>query len=87
MFIFSELSQHRRAYLVLACILTLFAAAMWMVWPYHEWQRLLILLFSASYFSWGVITHVHSTKLTPYVLKEYAAVSILGGLLLLLLTF
>lgn len=82
-----ELRQHPLAYGVLfalMCTLILFSA---MFWQSRLLLRFGFLLFTVGYFVWGVITHSRSNTVTLSVMAEYAGVAILGGLLLLLLTF
>ena len=87
MYIWKELTQHTLAYTVLLLILAtgVFAYLNWGETALH--QQIIIAVLSVSYFLWGVVTHLKTDHITKSVVMEYAAISILGGLLLLLLTF
>lgn len=87
MFLLREVADHKLPYIILASMLLLFVGLLKITWTNLFLFRIVIIFFAAGYFTWGVTTHVHTRKLTPFVLQEYAAVAILGGLLLLLLTF
>jgi hypothetical protein len=87
MYIWKELTQHTLAYAVLLLILgaSIFAYLNWSETALH--QQIIIAAVSVSYFLWGVVTHLKTDQITKGVVMEYAAISLLGGLLLLLLTF
>lgn len=84
----SRISQtHLVAYVILLLLLGTGMAFFAHSWPSKLQERWAIAVLSIGYFIWGVVTHVRTKKLTSYVVKEYAAVAFLGGLVLLLLTF
>lgn len=87
MYIFRELSQHRLAYSILILILGTSMAAYLFWGDSRANQQIIILTLTISYFVWGIVTHLKSDHLTRYVIQEYAGIAVLGGLLLLLLTF
>lgn len=87
MFLLKEVAEHKVPYTVLACLLLLFVGLLTITWTNLFLFRIVIIFFAVGYFTWGITTHVHTRKLTPFVMQEYAAVAVLGGLLLLLLTF
>ena len=83
----SEILKHKGAYIVLVIGLVIFAVSYMMVWPDKVLERIAIAGLAVGYFSWGLLTHVKSKRLTGFVVQEYAAISLLGALILLLLTF
>lgn len=87
MYVLHELSKHKLAYFLLCLILGLGIAAylFWGETTLH--QQIVIVALSCSYFLWGILTHLKSEHITRYVIQEYAGIAVLGGLLLLLLTF
>ncbi len=81
-----EFNQHRVAYVVLVLGLIMLTLVFVGVWPSHVWQRVVVLMMSFFYFSWGVITHVKTRSITRQVVLEYLGISLLTGLSLLLIT-
>lgn len=81
-----ELGRHKIAYLVLLIGIAVFVFYFFAVWPNRVSQRILSGLFVSFYFLWGIISHVKSSRLTPIVLMEYFAASLLVGILLFLVT-
>ncbi|MBW7955668.1 hypothetical protein H3C66_02950 [Patescibacteria group bacterium] len=81
-----ELQKHQLAYTVLTIGFLLFIATFLAVWPSRELQRIAIVGLVIFYFLWGVFAHVKSTSFTRRVALEYGAVSVLGGMFLLILT-
>lgn len=82
-----EIKKHTIAYLCLLLLMAIFLGWIWYSWPNKVSERLGIVGLAVGYFCWGSITHVKSKKITIFVLQEYLAISLLGALLLLLLTF
>jgi len=82
-----ELLHHKLAYLILAGGLSLLILGFLAVWPDRILQRVLIGVLTIFYFGWGSITHLHTAALTKRVIYEYAAMSLLAGTLLMLITF
>ncbi len=82
-----ELARHRVAYSVLLLLLFLFGVGIFGAWPNREMQRYLIVGLAASYFVWGIVTHVKSDSITSRVVIEYGIVSLLAGAFLTLMTF
>lgn len=82
-----ELRRHKKAYLALAIGLLSLGGLFFLAWPDRAQQRWLALALILFYFFWGVTTHVKTERLTPQVVLEYLAVSLLAGLLLFLITF
>jgi hypothetical protein len=82
-----EYQKHKLAYAVLFAGLTLFVAAFLGFWPNHGLQRAATLAVMLFYFVWGCISHVKTESLSRKVVLEYAGVSLLGGVALLILTF
>jgi hypothetical protein len=81
-----ELLRHKLAYFSLILGLVGMTILFLAVWPNLALQRGVVVLMSVYYFSWGIITHVKTDHITRKVLYEYAGISILAGLLLLLIT-
>lgn len=81
-----ELLHHKIAYLVLTLGLVIATLTFLAVWPDKTLQRIVIVALVVFYFLWGTITHLHTTTLTKRVVYEYAAISLLAGTLLLLIT-
>lgn len=81
-----ELKKHQVAYIVLFLGLAAFLVIFLGVWPNRDVQRLAIIGVTVFYFLWGVLTHVKTTAFTKRVAFEYGAVSLLGGIFLLILT-
>ena len=82
----SFLSKHRIAYLLLLAALLVFAFFFSRNWSNKLLQRYLAVAMGVFYFLWGALTHVKRKKFTSEVLFEYLAVSMLGVLLLILIT-
>jgi hypothetical protein len=82
-----EINQHKGAYLILVIGLVVFAVAYLNLWPDAVMERIVIAALAVGYFIWGILTHVKTKRLTAFVIQEYAAVALLGALVLLLLTF
>jgi hypothetical protein len=81
-----ELSQHRLAYAILILGMTLITIAFLGVWPDRWLQRGVILIMVVFYTLWGTVTHLHADRVTKRVISEYACMSLLAGVLLLLVT-
>lgn len=81
-----ELKKHKLAYLTLFSGFVIFLLFFLGVWPNRDLQRFAVICLMFFYFVWGVVTHVKTTTFTKRVAYEYAAVSILGGIFLLILT-
>lgn len=81
-----ELLHHKVAYFLLIGGLLLLTLIFLAVWPDRMLQRVVIVLITAFYFSWGAITHLHTTSLSKRVIYEYASMSLLAGTLLMLIT-
>jgi hypothetical protein len=81
-----ELGRHKLAYFILLLGIGIFILYFFAVWPNRVYQRVLSGLFVGFYFLWGIMAHVKSNRLTPRVLLEYFAASLLIGTLLFLVT-
>lgn len=81
-----EILKHKWAYGILLVALLSFTFGFFSVWPNRVYQRTLVIIFSAFYFIWGLVTHVKSRKLNQQVVMEYLAISLLTGVLLFLVT-
>lgn len=82
-----EVQNHKLAYFFLIAGLAAFVWGYASVWPNQTMERVMIAGLTLGYFLWGITTHVKSKRLTGFVVQEYAAIAVLGGLVLLLLTF
>lgn len=83
----SNIKTHQLAYAVLFLGLGVFTLLFLHVWPDKKLQQLTVIGVAVFYFLWGVVTHVKTKRVTHRVVLEYAAVSILAAVLLLLVTF
>jgi len=83
---FKELRKHPLAYTVLILGLLIGTVFFLAAWPSIFHQRLVVVGLALFYFGWGIATHVKTTELTRQVVIEYAAASVLGMTILLLLT-
>jgi hypothetical protein len=82
-----EIARHRYAYIFLGLGITVLIGLYMGAWPDRNWQRVIAVTFSAFYIIWGLITHVKSSHLTRNIIYEYLGIGILGGAILMLLTF
>ncbi len=82
-----EFKKHSTAYLTLLVFLVSFVLLFMHFWPDRTKQRVLSVVLMVCYFSWGVVTHTKTKRLTKSVVLEYLAVSLLAGVILILLTF
>lgn len=82
-----EFKAHPIAYAILVVCIGLFIASFLWVWPDHVLERVVIAAFATFYFFWGLCTHNAKKQMTSRLVSEYAIVSILGAVLLLMLTF
>lgn len=82
-----ELTTHPLAYSVLLAGTVLFVLSFFAVWPEPMLERLVIAAYAVFYFTWGVVTHYSKRQATGLLIQEYGLVSLLGALLLLMLTF
>lgn len=81
-----ELKKHKYAYTILVMGLLTAVTFFLGVWPDRFKQRLVVLALGFFYFIWGISTHFKSTHLTREIVYEYLGASILGVIVLLLLT-
>jgi uncharacterized membrane protein YjjP (DUF1212 family) len=81
-----EIRKHRWSYLILILGMSLIAIAFLGVWPDRWLQRAVIAVMVVFYTAWGTITHLHADHITKRVISEYASMSLLAGILLLLVT-
>jgi hypothetical protein len=81
-----ELAKHTIAYLILVTGLTLIVFGFLAVWPNRVAQRYMVLILCAFYLAWGMLTHVKTNKLTLRVIAEYVGITLLGGLILLVVS-
>jgi len=82
----NEFQRHKLAYLVLIIGIIIFILSFLGAWPNRLIQRVLILAMSVFYFLWGVLTHFKTKTITREVILEYASVSLLAIILLILIT-
>lgn len=81
-----ELSRHKIAYAILVTLLITHVVLFYLAWPNHTVERFVIFSLAVSYFCWGVFAHVKTNRITKAIVREYLFVSLLGGMILLLLT-
>lgn len=81
-----ELKKHKIPYTILVVGLLTGLALFLGTWPNVVQQRLVILGIGVFYFIWGVVTHVKTSYVTKQVVLEYLGVSVLGMVMLVLLT-
>jgi hypothetical protein len=80
-----EIKTHKLAYMALVIALISFVITFLHVWPDRTQQKLVALAMGVFYFFWGVIVHKRHNHISPRVVGEYFAVSVLAVSLLLLL--
>lgn len=81
-----ELARHAIAYAILVIGFGIIVTGFFAVWPNRVAQRYMILILSAFYLAWSMITHVKTEHLTTRVIAEYVAVAAFGALVLLVVT-
>lgn len=81
-----ELLRHPHAYAALIFGLVGWGLLFMAVWPHVWWQRLVILGACSFYFVWGIVIHHKWEMISKNIMYEYAGVSALAGVLLLLIT-
>lgn len=81
-----ELKKHKIPYTILVVGLLTGLALFLGTWPNVLQQRLVIFGIGVFYFIWGVVTHVKTSYVTKQVVLEYLGVSVLGMVMLVLLT-
>lgn len=81
-----EIWKHRWAYLILLLGLSALTYLFFWSWPNRVYQRLVVMMIGIFYATWGVVTHTKTQTVTPSVIKEYLGVSLLGVVMLLLIT-
>ncbi len=81
-----ELKKHKIAYTILVVGLLTGVTLFLGTWPNVLYQRIVILSLGIFYFCWGVATHVKTSFVTRQVILEYLGVSVLGMVVLGLLT-
>ena len=84
--ILTELKRHPVAYVVLVLSSLAFLWLFFKVWPDRNVERILIVIYAAWYFFWGVFTHRTNNTINQEVVKEYGLVATLGAILLLMLS-
>lgn len=82
-----EVKSHPLAYLVLMVGIIVFCYSFFSVWPDPKLERYVIVGFSLFYFVWGIVAQKTRKQVTKKIIGEYAFVSLIGALLLLMLTF
>jgi len=83
----NELFHHPYAYTILTLGLIVHGGFFYLAWPQRSYQQLAIISLVVFYLLWGVITHTKSAHINSKVILEYASISLLAGVVLLLLTF
>lgn len=83
---FTELKRHPFSYLLLAMLLAIHLTLFYLAWPNLWIQRTIIVSNSISYFCWGIFTHLQHHHLQKKIVREYLAISLLAGGMLLLVT-
>ncbi len=78
---------HQIAYAVLTLILVGGVSSFILLWPNVILVRMSVVCLALSYVAWGCVTHVKTNRFTWKVAEEYAAIALLGGVLLMLITF
>ncbi|MDQ5951368.1 MAG: hypothetical protein QG639_645 [Patescibacteria group bacterium] len=85
--IISEIKKHLVSYTVLLIGIIAFCSTFFMVWPDRFKERITVIAFALFYILWGIATHAKKKQITSKVISEYVFVSVIGALLLLMLTF
>lgn len=82
----TEFFKYKVAYLILIAVLLAYVAGFFALWPNRAWQRYLSILLAFFYFLWGVISHSKKKTISKTIILEYLAVSVLGAVMLFLIT-
>lgn len=82
----AEFLKHQLAYITLMIFLAVYVLLFFALWPNRLYQRYLSIFIAVFYFFWGVISHSTSNNISKRVILEYLTVSLLGGLMLFLIT-
>jgi len=82
----SFLKKNKLAYLILFILLASFVFIFMRAWPNRQLQRYVAVIFGASYFLWGIITHTKSKKNNNEIVFEYLSISMLATLIIVLIT-
>jgi hypothetical protein len=82
-----ELFKHKLAYSFLMVGVLVMIGLYMAAWPDRFWQRVVAVAFATFYICWGMITHLRSDHITKHIIYEYLGIGLLGGTILLLLTF
>lgn len=82
-----ELKKHRLAYALLIVGLLVLGGLYMLAWPDTLMIRLVSIALGIFYASWGILAHTKSKTVTPAVVAEYLAISLLAVLVLLLITW
>jgi len=82
----SFLKKNKLAYLILFILLESFVFIFMRAWPNRQLQRYVAVIFGASYFLWGIITHTKSKKINNEIVFEYLSISMLATLIIVLIT-
>jgi hypothetical protein len=82
-----EFAQHKIAYGSLMVGLLFLVMLYMAAWPNIFWQRVVAVGIGLFYVVWGVTTHLHADHINKHIIYEYLGIGVLGGALLLLITF
>lgn len=82
-----DVQKHKLAYLLLLFMIVAFIFSFFQFWPDRILLRGVSLMFIFSYFLWGVLVHRSSGHINSDIIKEYGLVSLVGGVVLLMLTY
>ncbi len=83
----TEFLKYKWAYFILIAVLLVYVFVFFALWPNLMWQRYLTVLLAFFYFLWGVISHSQKKTINKIIILEYFIVSVLGGVMLFLITF
>lgn len=82
-----ELFKHKLAYTFLMIGIIVLIGLYMAAWPDRLWQRVVAISFAIFYIVWGMVTHLRADHITKHIIYEYLGIGMLGGTILLLLTF
>jgi len=83
----ADIKNHPWAYLMLVLMLLTFVFSFLIFWSDRFLLRGIVIMMMVGYFLWGVLVHKRSGHMSIEILKEYGLVALMGGAVLLMLTY
>lgn len=82
-----EIKDHLFAYLLLVGLLVGYAYAFISFWSDRLLLKGVVVMMIITYFLWGVLVHKKSGQINVEIVKEYGLIALVGGVVLLMLTY